>query len=306
MGAGVGKNVTAKSQRVIEREVRRYLKTGEFDIMFSAWPGRNIIEKAQNGDSDLRAALIVEVHAREGGREFPVPPTEVDPVSFARSKVAPMINGLFPQKERETVLGLLEKSLVFLHRDNIDQVLQEERWLSTVWDLANIYLTSIGAEPLGQKRAHIVGLSRDTTCYVSMTYFDEDDPFADFVVHEAAHIFHNWKREYAGLPHTRRRQWLLPIDFSKRETFAYSCEAYSRVLERAETRADRWRLLQEYAEEWVPESDDRVDWDELLDILSETVEARNGWKRILSRCAPPKPKSRAEILRNLMKPSGQI
>lgn len=307
MGDRVSSRSTgSKSQRAINREVRRYLRTGESDVVFSAWPGRNIFEQAENGDRDLRAAIIAEVHAREEGADFPAPQTEINLSCFTRNKVTPMVDGLFPKKERETVLGLLEKSVVFLHRDNIDQIMQEERWLSTVWDVANIYLSSIGGKPLSQKHAHIVGLSQETTCYVSMTYFDNDDPFADFVVHEVAHIFHNWKRRYAGMPHTRRREWLLSIDFTKRETFAYSCEAYSRVLEQAKNRAEKRRLLQEYSEEWVPESDDRVDWDELIDILGEAVDARNGWKRILSRCAPPKPKSRAEILRDLMTPPGQI
>jgi hypothetical protein len=70
--------------------------------------------------------------------------------------------------------------------------------------------------------------------------------FEDFVVHEAAHVFHNWKRETLGLPHTR------------------------------------WKEQRER-----PPAD-RVDPDEYVDILRETVAARNGWKRILARCAPPR------------------
>lgn len=95
------------------------------------------------------------------------------------------------------------------------------------------------------------------------------------------------KRERAGLSHTRNREWLLPIDFSKREEFAYSCEAYGRILERARSLAERRRLHAEYAESWVPGTDN-VDRDELVDILAEAASARNGWKRILNRCAPPK------------------
>jgi hypothetical protein len=34
-----------------------------------------------------------------------------------------------------------------------------------------------------------------------------------------------------GLPETRTREWLLPIDFRKRETFGYACEAYARIVE---------------------------------------------------------------------------
>ena len=73
-------------------------------------------------------------------------------------------------------------------------------------------------------------LSEETTCYVSPAYFGEEDPFADVVVHEVAHIFHNCKRHKAGLRQTRRREWLLDIEFRKRETFAYACEAYACVL----------------------------------------------------------------------------
>lgn len=31
-----------------------------------------------------------------------------------------------------------------------------------------------------------------------------------------------------------------------------------------------------------------VDQAELIDIVAEAVDARNGWKRILQRCSPPK------------------
>ena len=40
------------------------------------------------------------------------------------------------------------------------------------------------------------------------------------MVHEVAHIFHNCKRRNAGLPETRRKEWLLDIEFRKRETLA--------------------------------------------------------------------------------------
>jgi hypothetical protein len=47
----------------------------------------------------------------------------------------------------------------------------------------------MGAPLLGPDAPKIVGLTEETTCYVSLAYFREGDPFADFVVHEAAHIF---------------------------------------------------------------------------------------------------------------------
>jgi hypothetical protein len=108
----------------------------------------------------------------------------------------------------------------------------------------------------------------------------ESDPFADFVVHEMAHIFHNCKRDTVGLPVTRRREWLLDIDYGKRETFAYSCEAYARIVERTRDLAGREALAREYGRE-VHISEVRVDRTEVADILREAAPRRNGWKVIL-------------------------
>jgi hypothetical protein len=133
----------------------------------------------------------------------------------------------------------------------------------------------------------ILGMSLGTTCYVSMEYFAEQDPFADYVTHEVAHIFHNCKRRTIGLPHSRSKEWLLDIAFVKRETFAFACEAYGRILEQARGKAHRQALLKQYSRGPKPPAD-MVDHNELLDILVEAVETRNGWKRILARCARSK------------------
>jgi hypothetical protein len=112
-----------------------------------------------------------------------------------------------------------------------------------------------------------------------------DEPFSDFIVHEAAHVFDNCKRRTLGLRETRTKEWLLDIDFGKRETFAYSCEAYSRVLARAKNAAGRRALAEEYSRT-VSISEERVDPNEVASIIAEAAAARNGWKIILSRCSP--------------------
>jgi hypothetical protein len=202
-----------------------------------------------------------------------------------------MVDGLFPIAEREAVLRILERAIVFLTPENIEQVLAAESYPHTAWTLANIYLGSLGCPGLDGERVALVGMSQETTCFVAVTYFTEDDRFADFIVHEAAHIFHNWKRQYAGLPHTRTREWLLEIEFRKRETFAYSCEAFSRIRALGRTTAERRRLVEEYAE-GAAFADERVDLEEVVDGLREAVDARNGWKRILGRCAPVRQRGR--------------
>jgi hypothetical protein len=51
------------------------------------------------------------------------------------------------------------------------------------------------AKLLSDDAPTLVGLSEETTCYVSMAYFKPSGQFDDFVVHEAAHIFHNCNSE---------------------------------------------------------------------------------------------------------------
>jgi hypothetical protein len=173
-------------------------------------------------------------------------------------------------------------------------------WDRSAWDLANLYLLSVGAKLLGKKGARIVGLSEETTCYVSPEYFAEDEPFADFIVHEAAHIFHNCKRRTIGLRETRRKEWLLDIAFGQRETFAYSCEAYARIAPRAKSPAERRALAAEYGSKRRI-SEESVDPAAVASIVAEAASARNVWKVILARCAPTrKPRSALELAREMI------
>ncbi len=220
------------------QEIRRYLSTGESDPLPAAWGG-GAFEAAHQASQDLKSALIEEVKQRSSGRRSRSPPRGQDLRTFARAKVEPMVRGLFPARERDPVLAMLERSVVFLTQNNVERVLRQQSWLSTAWTLANLYLTSLGAEPLGEGFSPIVGLSEETNCYVSTEYFTTEDTFADFVVHEAAHVFHNCKRATIGLPQNRRREWLLDIDFGMRETFAYGCETFGRVCELGPRPADR-------------------------------------------------------------------
>lgn len=265
-------------------EIERYLRTGDADIKHTAWAG-GFMERVHRAHDELRHALVQEVRRLADGRVQACVPCD-DLVAFTRAKVEPMVRGLFPRAEQELVLARLEKSVVFLTSANIDAVLLEEGFHRSAWDLANLYLSSVGADLLGDEAARIVGLSQDTTCYVSPEYFNQDDPFADFVVHEAAHVFHNCKRRTVGLRETRTREWLLEIEFQRRETFAYSCEAYACVLRRASGAAQRVALADEYART-VSVPDLRVDSDDVADIVCEAARSRNGWKTILRRCAPP-------------------
>jgi hypothetical protein len=272
-----------KTQSIIAEEIERYLLTGESDPLYSAWPG-NIFERANRVRDDLRGALVQTVkRLTKGLTHAPLP--ETDTVALTRAKVEPMVRGLFPRAEQEAVLAMLEKSVVFITSANIEEFLHGCSFDHTARTLANLYVASFGAELLSRDAPHLVGLSEETTCYVSPDYFTGDDPFADFIVHEAAHVFHNCKRATIGLPETRTKEWLLDIEYRKRETFAYACEAYACVLARGKRPAERLALAEEYGRS-VRISEERVDNGEVASLVRKAAAARNGWKVILTRCAP--------------------
>ncbi len=268
-------------------EIRLFIATGDYDMVFPAWPGRHALERMHAGNVALRAALADALRQRTKGLTLPAMPADFDPGQFVLGKVHPMVCGLFPAKERPIMLDLFERALVFVSGGNIEDLISETRSLSTAHLIANLFLGSLDLPGLDDQPVGFVGFSEETTFYVSMDYFKNGDPFADWVVHEAAHVFHNWKRAYVGLPRTRTRDFLLNISFVNREVFAFACEAYSRILERAKGPADRRRLYAEYVEKWVPHCDE-PDRTELVDALASAVEARNGWKRILAHCSPPR------------------
>ena len=268
-------------------EIQQFLAAGEYDSVHAAWPGRNHLERICAGDAALRSALAAALRKRTTGLTFPSVPDGFDASQFVLDKVRPMVCGLFPATERQVMLDLFGKALVFVSGDNIEQLILEADHLSTARQIANLFLGSLELPGLDGQPVRFVGLSEETTFYVSMTYFKDGDPFADWVIHEAAHVFHNWKRAYMGLPETRTREFLLNIAFAKRELFAYACEAYARILERGKGIADRRRIYAEYVNNGLP-NDDRISRDELADVVASAVEARNGWKRILAYCSSPR------------------
>jgi hypothetical protein len=267
-------------------EIEQFLRTGEADPLMANWPGKNILDRLERGSETLTAALLAEVRRREARVTIPTPMVVPgsDLLAFTRAKLAPMVRGLFPRAEQEPVLAIFERSVAFLTPESIEPLIRGATSVESAWAIGNIYLVGIGAEPLGDDMRGVVGMSEETTCYVSLAYFAEEDELADYVVHEAAHVFHNTKRRTAGLPETRRRQWLLPIAFEKRETFAFACERYSRILELGKKPTDRRRLL-DILNTRPPLPTHLGDPEEFREILAEAVSRRNGWKAILERCS---------------------
>ncbi|MHB8614263.1 MAG: hypothetical protein ACYDAL_17860 [Candidatus Dormibacteraceae bacterium] len=272
---------TRTDETAVDAAIDSYLRSGTTDPLMAAWPG-DLRRRAERSHRELRSALIREVIRCTAGRTLAPLPSH-DPRELTRLTVTPMVKGLFPTAERETVLQVVERSVIFVTSDNIEQLLMNQRWDHTAWMLANLHLGTLGADLLGPDATRLVGLSEETTCFVSPAYFSDPDPTSDFLVHEVAHIFHDCKRRAAGLPETRRSEWLLDIAFHKRETFAYACEFYAWVLKHSPDAAARRRLAVEICRKTTL-CDNRVEPQEFADIVLDAALSRAGWKVILHRC----------------------
>jgi hypothetical protein len=272
------------SKLTIANNIDRYLQTGEHDPLFVGFPGSDHFDRIGRGYRVLADALVAEVHSRAPGEAAEVPaPFPTDVSAFAQQRIEPMVQGLFRRTDRVAVTKLLADSVVFITPGTVDSLIEREDPHSA-WLIANIFLRSIGLDAISDQAPPIVGFSVSTTCYVSLEYFHKKSAsaYSDYVVHEAAHIFHNARRRDAGLLGKKEDDWLLPIEFSMRETFAYACEAYSRIcalgLQARRESLEKLRRL-------PPPADERVNTDEYFAILTSALDRRNGWKSILEGCS---------------------
>ncbi len=271
------------SEQTNKRIIQEFLRTGDHDPLFLQFPGHDHLDRIRGGHRAHIDALLTEVQIRSARiTALKLAELPQDIQAFSRQKIEPMVRGLFKRVDQEAVTTLLANSVVFITPDTVSSLIQHDD-LHVAWLIANLYLCNIGADPISDEAPPIVGFSANTTCYVSMSYFEETTPFSDYVVHEAAHVFHNARRRDAGLMGRRADAWLLPIDFRKRETFAYACETYSRICKLANTVPARRSMLEEL-KLLPPPLDERVDADEYIELLTNAVNCRNGWKAILEGC----------------------
>ena len=105
----------------IDTEIERYLRSGAHDTLAPVWSGGSIIERGANANGALRDALVAEVLRRTRHTTVPDGLDDADLVTLTRTKVAPMVEGLFPAAEQTTVLDMLARSVVYLTPRNIER-----------------------------------------------------------------------------------------------------------------------------------------------------------------------------------------
>ncbi|MFO0743419.1 MAG: hypothetical protein U0270_46555 [Labilithrix sp.] len=269
----------------VDEAIAEFLRTGHTDPMYRAWPGSGFMARAERAEDELTDALVAELWKRAVGKSWrdrvQVPE---DMREYTRSKVEPMVRGLFARVEHEPILQLLERSAVIVTDDTVEPIVRASGFLSTRWNVVNLYLLSLDADVLGDRTRAAVGFSENFRSYITPQYFEQLEPFVDFLVHECAHVLHDARLETVGLRATRSRERLVELEFRERETFAYACEAYATIAagrsaaERQDL-ATQLRVRRPYPT-WA------VDVAKVETIVSEAAPMRNGWKHVLERCAP--------------------
>ena len=103
-----------KSTSQLKAAVRHYLKTGDHDPAFRGWPGLNFLDAAQRGSAMLCDALVAEVASRTQPHGIAPDLMNQDVTAMARSKISPMVAGLFPAAEQPLVLAVLPRETMQL------------------------------------------------------------------------------------------------------------------------------------------------------------------------------------------------
>jgi hypothetical protein len=268
--------------------LRRFVAEGEAGSMdWQAWSGSNVIERMRAHHDALIDALYSEIARRTRRTRLPAEPA-VDWSKYVTERLTPMVRGLVPPPVQAAALRRLVAAVKLVTPGTVKEVLRGVSFLSTAWDVANLYLDAVGAKPLHAEGWAPLGLAAGDECYVSVHYVTKSGPLDDFVVHEAAHMLNDTKRRDVGLPQGRDKEWLLGIWYRHRELFAYSCEVWSRVVALAPTPRARRALVEDVATKGPFPNDSTVDRAEFVDVLREAAAARTGWRRILARCQEPR------------------
>ena len=103
---------TRENSETIDRDIAYYLATGKSDPVGQVSPADTMHEGMARYRQALRDALAEKVLWLSRRRRHPPIPEGMNSTSFVRTKLAPMVNGLFPTNERAVALGIVERSII--------------------------------------------------------------------------------------------------------------------------------------------------------------------------------------------------
>lgn len=133
--------------------IERYLSSGEYDPLFRDFDDGEV--RQRDAADVLRSVLRRVVEHRTAHAPLRVPAVP-DAPARVRARVAPMVTGLFPD-EGGVFLDALCARVVPLTPASFSAATRALP-LRTAWDLANLLLDEVGAEPLSDDSPELDGM----------------------------------------------------------------------------------------------------------------------------------------------------
>jgi hypothetical protein len=235
---------------------------------------KEIVEKEHAISEFLKFILIiceskyVQIPGKEIAQDVPI-----------KEMITPLVESLFEKQYQKTIMKHLINSVVVLHKDNVYEELKGH-FEGDIIPIISIYLSSFSTEELPKIfDVNIVGKSIGTKCYVSYKYYENNQSIEDFIIHEIAHFFHNSKYECIGIKEIED-QFLLDIEYYKREIFAYSIEFYSKIKYLIQKGQNEKELLHEFEKLDIPNEESKI----IKILVKEALKKRDGWQYIYQEC----------------------
>ncbi|MDO8806697.1 MAG: hypothetical protein Q7R35_19970, partial [Elusimicrobiota bacterium] len=267
------------------KAVERFLRTGNIGLCKSTRYSLERIKKEGEHFSRCKAALwnlfdtLSGLLPESAGNAPAVTPEMI------QEKVKPMVLGLVQADWRDIALRELGTRIFVLNPEGTRRAIEAElstSWLGNAWNVFWLYFEDYKLKPKSIKLPSMEGITSGTFAHVSHSAYERNDDRFDVVVHEAAHLLHYLKPKHYSLHVKRGQERFVDVKFLDRELFAYTCEAYTKVLEKGKSKA-----VKTFTEEiWkacacLPESKSFVK--EIAGLLLKAAKSRNGWKVIKER-----------------------
>jgi hypothetical protein len=186
-----------------------------------------------------------------------------------------MVKGLVQADWQETALREVAARTFVLNLPGTVAAIEAELstcFTGSAWQILWAFFGDHGLKP-AEVEVRCDGMAGDYA-HVRWSAYETTDPYSDLVVHEAAHLLHYLKPQHYGLHIRRGQERFVDVEFCHRELFAYSCEAYSRVVLQGE-RKSRISFAEKMLENAF--SFPRGQIEEVVALVLNAARARNGW-----------------------------
>ena len=260
--------------------LERFLRTGD-ETWDGAGSGRFTLAQFKEDEAYTRAAkaglrtllhLLASLLPAEAQSAPQVAPDMI------RRRIEPMVKGLVQDDWQEIALREVVARTFILNFQGAKAAIDAELstcFMGSAWRILWALFGDHGLKP-EDVEVGCDGLAGDFA-HVRWSAYETNDPYSDVVVHEGAHMLHYLKPSHYGLHVRRGQERFVDTEFCHRELFAYSCEAYSRVVLHGE-RKSRVAFADKMQQEAF--SFPRGQIEEVAALVLEAARARNGWRVI--------------------------